>query len=77
MNNKQERIVRSFATGWKMFYLNGFNIQRFVHHYCLCVIFLGMCCHLLNREAEWLKSLDSRFAVLMQILLRVLKNSLF
>jgi len=34
----------------------GFTIRRIKHHYCLCVLFLGMCCDWLTRHAHALGS---------------------
>jgi len=33
------------------FRLNCFNVKRFAHPYCLCVVLFGMCFHWLKRDA--------------------------
>jgi len=53
--------------------LNGFNIKRFEHPYCLRVLFLWMCCHWLKRDAETLW--PSHAAVTRILLLELTKIS--
>ena len=60
--------------------LNGFNIKRFAHLYCLRVLFLGMHWHWLKRHAEAFRQSDeaaTRRPILLLFWKYIVLNSTF